>query len=257
MVDWLNEFAEKQSQKSKKMTKKASSNRIIVDKSKFAKATNEQIVSYKGAKYRVVDASYSDDKGKGVVLERCADVVGDPMEVAMGTAEDYAIGNDDFGEQEYARVDPEIQDPDPQAEEVAKFEEEAVATEEAIAQEDAIDGTSGATKPNRILMKLVEKYAPILTPVEEVSVEVEVPVEEEVIDEDVIDEESAEDDFIVDEFTEEDFNGLFDDPVEEEVEIDDEPEFIDDEEFDGEVEDDRDEEEVESSKKGRFARKMR
>lgn len=280
MVDWLNEFAEKQGQKTKKMTKKASSNRIIVDKSKFAKATNNQIVSYKGASYKVVDASYSDNKGKGVLLERCADLVGDPMDVSMGTAEDYVIGNNDFGEQEYARVDPDIQDPDPQAVEVAKFTEEATQTEEEIAQEDSIDGTSGATKPNRILMKLVEKYQEYLP--QETSIVEEINTEEATEE---VTEES--DDYIVDEFTQDDFDGLFDDTEEvvEEPEFE-EPEFIDDEEYDGEIEDsiiedssiedeevedfeiedDRDEEiekpdtELEASKKvkrNRIARKVR
>lgn len=284
MVDWLNDFAEAQSQKAKKLTKKASSNRIIVDKSKFAKVANNQIVSYKGASYKVIDSAYSDNKGKGVLLERCADLVGDTMEVAMGTSEDYVIGNEDFGEQEYARVDPEIQDPDPQAVEVAKFEEEATETAEKVEIEDAIDGTAGDTKPNRILQRLVEKYAPeYVVPVETNIVE-EINTEE-AYDESIGDETVEEvtdgevdecEDCIVDEFTEEDFEGLFDtdDTVEEvavektvdkvPVEDDETVEYIDEDEFDGEVEDERTEDkEIEvpdttiEAKRNRIAAKIR
>lgn len=269
MVDWLNEFAEKQGQ-AKKLTKKASSNRIIVDKSKFAKVANNAVVSYKGAKYKVIDNAYSDNKGKGVLLERCADLIGDPMEVAIGTSEDYVIGNNDFGEQEYARVDPEIDDVDPQAAEVAKFEEEAAETAEEVAAEDAIDGTAGDTRPNRILMKLVEKYAPMVDTVVETDIAEE--INEEVAYEDPIGEEEVvevecEDceECIVDEFTEEDFDSLFDVDTEVEVPVagDKTVEYIDEDEFDGAVEDERVEEVIETpdttitAKRNRMASKIK
>ena len=259
MVDWLNDFAESQNKKSKKMTKKASSNRIIVDKSKFAKVANNAIVSYKGAKYRVIDAAYSDNKGKGVLLERCADLIGDPMEVSIGTAEDYVVGNSDFGQQEYAHVDPQIQDPDPTPVEVAKFEQEAAETEEKVKAENDIDGTSGATHPNRILQRLVEKYAPTLLGTEtDITEEINT---EEAYDE-PIEDKCVGDECVVDEFTEEDFNGLFDE-TDEDVTTDEDVEFIDDEEFDGEVEDERAEEVIEvpdttiEAKRNRIASKVR
>jgi hypothetical protein len=102
----------------------------------------------------------------------------DVMDVAMGTSPAYEKHENKA--QEYANVDPQVNDPDPRDDEVAKFEEEAKATEEAVAAEDAIDGTSGATKPNRILQRMYDSGAFEKTPV----------VEEEpapVSDDDVID----------------------------------------------------------------------
>lgn len=156
MKDWLEKFA--LSQQAPKMKKMAS--QVIVNKTDLVDACDGDIVSYDNAKYKVVDCNYCDDKGEGVVLEKCASLVGDPMEVAMGTSIDYATNND-VKEQEYARTEPIIENIDPDKADVDKFTDAANATEDAIAQENAIDGTTGYTYPNRILQRIIDKYTAV------------------------------------------------------------------------------------------------
>ena len=158
MPTWLEEFADKQSKQAQK-TIQASAKKLIVSANKIKNAHNDMVIKYKGAKYKVVNANYVDSKGKGIMLEKIADLEGNPMEVAVGTAVDYTT-NPDMTEQEYARVNPEIQDVDPRDVEVSKFNEEAINTENEIEVENSIDATTGDTYPNRIIQKLVEKYAP-------------------------------------------------------------------------------------------------
>lgn len=197
MVDWLEKFAQSQSKNNKNMIKKAS--QIIVDKDKFPKAVNDDIVEYEDQRYKVVNSEFNDDEGDGILLEKCAELEGTPTEVDMGTSTDFAdpVVEAPVAAQEYAHVDPKIQDEDPRDEEVVKFEEEAKVTEEAIAAENAIDGTSGATHPNRILERMFSTYKETITPVEEAPVEIEeIPVEEVPVD-DVI-EETPEDEICED-----------------------------------------------------------
>ena len=238
MVSWLDDFATSysKSKSTKKMTKKASAP-LIIDKKRFPKAANGDIISFSNKKYRVINASYKDEKGTGILIERCADLIGDPMEVATGTSADYTEGNTDAGVQEYANVDPEIQDEDPRDDEVAKFEAEAEETEAAIAAEDAIDGTSGATRPNRIIQKILDTYAPA-------------PAEEATDITDEINEEVAYDESIVDDTEDVEFA---DDVefVDEDLEYDEESEDdeFEDEESEDEEFEDEDEDEVEASRK--------
>ena len=151
MVDWLEKFA--QSRINKKMNRMAS--QIIVDKDDVPNAKNEDIVEYDNEQYKVINNEFNDEDGEGVLLEKCATIEeANPMDVEVGTSEAYEKHENKA--QEYANNDPQIQDPDPRDEEVAKFTEEAKQTEEEIAKEDSIDGTSGATRPNRILQKMFE-----------------------------------------------------------------------------------------------------
>ena len=182
MKDWLEKFAMSQ-QKSNNMTKTASS--IIVNKADLADACDGDIVSYDDAKYKVIDCNYCDDKGEGVIIEKCASLDGDPMEVAMGTAVDYQT-MPDMKAQEYARKTPEIEEIDPVPAEVEKFTEDAQATEQAIAAENAIDGTTGFNHPNRILQRIVDTYKVV-------------PAVEEPIEEDSIVDEYTDVDFEVEE----------------------------------------------------------
>jgi hypothetical protein len=189
MVEWLEKFA--QSRTTKKMNRTAS--QVIVDKDKFPDAEDGDTVDFENQKYKVVNSKFADADGEGVVLESIDEdapvetteevaaeethVEPDVMDVAMGTSPAYDKHKNKA--QEYANVDPEVNDPDPRDDEVAKFEEEAKATEEAIAAEDAIDGTSGATKPNRILQRMYDSGA-----FEKATEEEEAPA---VSDDDVID----------------------------------------------------------------------
>lgn len=224
MVDWLEKFVQERASKSMKKT----ASQVIVDRNEFPNATEEDIVNYKNEQYKVINSSYADAEGDGILLEKCAELVGTPTEVAMGTSPDYAnpISGGNTKAQEYANTNPQIQDPDPRDEEVAKFEEEARETEQAISAEDAIDGTSAATRPNRILQKIVDNYAPAVpTDVAPVEAPIDTPVEEVApVDDDTVDLETYDFDDEVEDFTDEtpiEEEPVEDIPVDEEVEDDD------------------------------------
>lgn len=152
MVSWLDKFAQDRS-KINKMKKTAK--KIIVNKDNFPTVKNDDIVEYENEKYKVVDSKFEDENGDGIMLEKCANIEdADPMDVEVGVSEAYQKHTN--GAQEYANVDPQINDEDPRDEEVAKFEEEAKKTEEAINAENSIDGTKGNTRPNRIIQKMFE-----------------------------------------------------------------------------------------------------
>ena len=187
MVSWLDKFAQDRS-KINKMKKTAK--KIIVNKDNFPTVKNDDIVEYENEKYKVVDSKFEDENGDGIMLEKCANIEdADPMDVEVGVSEAYQKHTN--GAQEYANVDPQINDEDPRDEEVAKFEEEAKKTEEAINAENSIDGTKGDTRPNRIIQKMFETINVQPAIVEEpIDTEIVEPVEES--EDDMIDLETYE-----------------------------------------------------------------
>lgn len=193
MVDWLEKFAQSQSKRNKALVKKAS--QIIVDKDDFPEAKNNDVVEYDCQQYKVINSDYLDEEGDGILLEKCAGFEEEnPIDVEVGTSKAYEETS--MKEQEYARVDPKTQDPDPRDEEVAKFEEEARQTEEDIKIENAIDGTSGATRPNRILERMFNAYQEMV-PVEEETVETTDVVDDMKVDDaSEVDNTSEDDDYI-------------------------------------------------------------
>ena len=176
MVSWLDKFAQDRS-KINKMKKTAK--KIIVNKDNFPTVKNDDIV--------ILDFEGFID---GIMLEKCANIEdADPMDVEVGVSEAYQKHTN--GAQEYANVDPQINDEDPRDEEVAKFEEEAKKTEESINAENSIDGTKGDTRPNRIIQKMFETINVQPAIVEEpIDTEIVEPVEES--EDDMIDLETYE-----------------------------------------------------------------
>ena len=187
IVSWLDKFAQDRS-KINKMKKTAE--KIIVNKDSFPMAKNNDVVEYENEKYKVVDSKFEDENGDGIMLEKCANIEdADPMDVEVGVSEAYQKHTNDA--QEYANVDPQINDEDPRDEEVAKFEEEAKKTEESINAENSIDGTKGDTRPNRIIQKMFETINVQPAIVEEpIDTEIVEPVEES--EDDMIDLETYE-----------------------------------------------------------------
>ena len=187
IVSWLDKFAQDRS-KINKIKKTAE--KIIVNKDSFPMAKNNDVVEYENEKYKVVDSKFEDENGDGIMLEKCANIEdADPMDVEVGVSEAYQKHTNDA--QEYANVDPQINDEDPRDEEVAKFEEEAKKTEESINAENSIDGTKGDTRPNRIIQKMFETINVQPAIVEEpIDTEIVEPVEES--EDDMIDLETYE-----------------------------------------------------------------
>jgi len=156
MCTWLDNFAQSFDKRSTKSMKKTAQ-KFIVDKSNFPNANDDDIVEYEDEEYKVIDSNFKDEKGTGILLQKCAGIEdANPIEVAMGCSPVYTQHKNKG--QEYAYVDPKIQDETPRDAEVAKFNEEADDTAKKIDAENAIDGTSGATRPNRIIKRMVEDY---------------------------------------------------------------------------------------------------
>jgi len=178
-LSWLDNFAEEQAKKTASIKK---TERVIVNVDTFKNVKNGEDVKLNNINYKVVNASFEDEKGLGLLLEKstCPECNKEECECKKSKIAMVA--------QEYAHTDPgniyhmEVRD----AVEQPKFEQAAAETAQAIAVEDSIDGTSGGNKPNRILLKAQEIMtpAPVIeeAPVEEVPAPVveEAPVEEEV-----------------------------------------------------------------------------
>ena len=143
-IPWLDKYAEqlkKESEKAKK-TKTASAkkqitaskikraNKIILKKDVLPKAINGNTVKYNGFMWKVINASYKDKKGPGIMLEKVA-------EISTKKVTDPA---------DYARTDPgdvydyEVRD----SYEVPELQETAANTEDRISQENALDRTTPA-----------------------------------------------------------------------------------------------------------------
>ena len=188
-LGWLDNFAEEQAIKT---ASTKNTQRVIVDVDTVKNAKNGENVKLDKVNYKVINASFEDDKGLGILLEKttCPECSKEECECKKSKVAMVA--------QEYAHMDPgnvyhiEVRDDVEQP----KFEQSAIETAQAIAQEDSIDGTSGGNKPNRILNKAKEIMTPVMVEeptveeVEEVEfpavekVEVEVPVEENTEDSD-------------------------------------------------------------------------
>jgi len=146
-IPWLDKYAEqlKKQEAEKKMTKTASSNKknktitaseiklakkVILKKESLPKAVNGNTVKYNGFMWKVVNASYKDAKGAGVLLQKIAEIskkkVTDPEERA------YTDPGDVY--------DYEVRD----SYEVPEMQETATATETRISQENALDRTTPA-----------------------------------------------------------------------------------------------------------------
>ena len=218
-IAWLEDFAESRKKSatkqkttvaSKKVAKKsiASADMIIIAKSMLPKAVNGNTVKYQNVKWKVVNASYKDAKGEGIVMKKVAGIDTKPL-----TSPETRAYTDPGAVYDYnVRETSEISD----------FEEAARKTEEQIAKEDSVDHdtTPQARYQNPVLM---EESAPVET-------------EELVPDAEVTDEVPSDEDVpVVEEDTEET-------PVEDKMPVDDEPE--DDFTFDDVDEEPFDEEEV-------------
>ena len=239
-ISWLEDFAESRKQSaskqkkvtaSKKATKKsiAGADMIIIAKSMLPKAVNGNTVKYQNIKWKVVDASYKDAKGNGIVMKKIAGIDTKPL-----TSPETRAYTDPGAVYDYnVRETTEIPD----------FEEAARQTEEQIAKEDAVDHdtTPAARYQNHALMgdetpamapetedvvpdAEVTEEAPAdedVPVVEEEETEEVAPVEEEApVDEASVDEDVPADDEEADDFTFDDVDAepLDETPAEEETE---------------------------------------
>lgn len=131
-ISWLENFAESrkkavEKKKAVKASKKsiANADMIILSKSMLPKAVEGNTVKYKNIKWKVVNASYKDAKGSGVVLKKIAGIDTKPL-----TSPETRARKDPGDVYDYnVRETSEIPD----------FEEAARNTEEQIAKEDAVD----------------------------------------------------------------------------------------------------------------------
>lgn len=173
-ISWLENFAESrkkavEKKKAVKASKKsiANADMIILSKSMLPKAVEGNTVKYKNIKWKVVNASYKDAKGSGVVLKKIAGIDTKPL-----TSPETRARKDPGDVYDYnVRETSEIPD----------FEEAARNTEEQIAKEDAVDHdtTPAARYQNDVLKDAPTIEAPISD--EEVPVvEEEAPAEEDV-----------------------------------------------------------------------------
>ena len=175
-LGWLDNFAEEQAIKT---ASAKTAQRVIVDVDTVKNAKNGENVKLDKVNYKVINASFEDDNGLGILLEKttCPECSKEECECKKSKVAMVA--------QEYAHMDPgnvyhiEVRDDVEQP----KFEQSAIETAQAIAQEDSIDGTGGGNKPNRILNKAKEIMTPVM---------VEEPVIEEVVEEVPVEKEEVE-----------------------------------------------------------------
>lgn len=142
MAKWLEDVATKLDQSNKAKKKVTASAKktvvasvndadmIIMPKSKLPKAVVGNTVKYQNIKWKVVNASYKDKKGTGVVLQRLAAIdtknLTDPETRARIEDRDYS--NLDYNVRETSEV------PD--------FQQAASETEQAIAHDNSYDRTT-------------------------------------------------------------------------------------------------------------------
>ena len=190
-ISWLENFAESrkkavEKKKAVKASKKsiANADMIILSKSMLPKAVEGNTVKYKNIKWKVVNASYKDAKGSGVVLKKIAGIDTKPL-----TSPETRARKDPGDVYDYnVRETSEIPD----------FEEAARNTEEQIAKEDAVDHdtTPAARYQNDVLKDAPAVEAPISdeeAPVVEDEATEEAPVEDAPANESPAEEPAAED----------------------------------------------------------------
>lgn len=205
-ISWLDKVAEdlKKKEQEKKLQKTASAKkveektasekvklakRVIIRKDLVPKAKNGNTVAYKGFGWKVVNASYKDKKGEGIVLQKIAEIsdkkVTDPAEKACvdpGNIYDYEV-RDSY--------------------EVPELQQTAAETEKKIGQENAVDRTTPAgraTNPYKeeelgVFNEIIEDAPIDEAPVKEAPAEEvmeEVPAEESPAEEATVEEVPAE-----------------------------------------------------------------
>lgn len=203
-LTWLDEFAKdfaaKSMNKTASLEKKAE--QAVVDADALETTETGATVQFMGESYKIVDASYSDEKGPGVLIEKVAayeGMEGDPMAVSMGVpAGAVAPGT---GAQEYARTDANTTQTTYTNDEDAQFGQSgAAATEAEIAGENAVDRTTvpghftkspglnsapaaPIADPNGVQVTETTEVPAEETPAEEAPVTEEVAVEETPVEE--------------------------------------------------------------------------
>ena len=150
--------------------------------------------------YKVLNASFEDEKGPGVVLEKIAEFEGgtlpEEMSMEMGAptvtdtqkctvAPEKAIQPDQGNNGLHIEVRDTV--------EVDKFNQEATETESQIAQENAVDRTTPEGKYNRIELR-IQNTLPVESPAMDETV-----IDAPITDEQTVDEPSIEDVEIPDE----------------------------------------------------------
>lgn len=214
---WLDDFAKSWKANTEKKQKKltASVNKkvdvkdadmIIMSKTgKLSTAKVGTIVKYQNKNWKVVNASYKDSKGTGVVMERLAEVSTKPVVSEPERARNEEITNVDYNVRE--------------ATEVPDFTENANATAEKIARDNAQDMTTPAGRfAPKAEAHVVTEEMPMDMPMEnpEDIEEVVDPVEDE---EALVPVEEEEDEFTFEDVDEEPFDDV---DVEDEQEEDEE-----------------------------------
>jgi hypothetical protein len=135
-------MAQKEQQKMQKQAStKKKTKEVIVSPKDVPNAKNGRVVSYKGQKYRVVQANYRDSKGPGVVLAAYEGLENDPMGMSLG-ADPSSLQSGGSQGQEYARTRLDIEQTYDFDQDVAWGTESAQATADQIAAENATDRTT-------------------------------------------------------------------------------------------------------------------
>jgi len=212
-IEWLDKFVSQQTEQTNKMKKTASQKKkvvadlskydmIVIPKEKLQNVKNGSKVKYNQMLWKVVNASYKDARGTGVVLSKIAGISTKPL-----TSPEERAYTDPGNVYDYnVRETSEVPD----------FESAANATAEQIARENAVDHS---TTPAARLQNPVLMDNPVPAPVVEPSVPSEpvaedpnaIPEGEPVVEPTVEDEPvEVEDDFS--------FDGVDDEPVEVEEE---------------------------------------
>lgn len=235
--EWLEKFADSEYAKHKSLNRTASLNKVCeqmivpCEDVPDAKEGNEIEFKYEGKvnKWKVVNTSFVDEAGPGIVLERLADgedESGESDEEVLASLGDEQIDIEDETTEPIAQADgqkqctdaPErsytdpgnVYDLDPREVEIQKFQEEAKNTENQINQEHSVDMTTpaGRYSGNKILMSIMteEPEEVVEQPKENQECEdcIDIVDEEEMPNE--VDEEEvpAEDEFEVEEIEDED-----------------------------------------------------
>lgn len=214
-ISWLDKFAQEQMSKTtnkstkvvgmqktasaKKIKKVASADKanvIIMAKDRLPGAKDGNTVKYRGAKWKVIQASYKDAAGDGVVLKRIS-----PMQKTAAIDEKPINSPQQYGRQDPGNVyDYNVRE----TSEIPDFQAAAAETEQAIARDNSYDRTTPAgryTNPSSV-QAAVAPEAFDGVEIEEVDVtEVD---NTDVVDPDVT-EDTPVDEMPVNEVTEDDF----------------------------------------------------
>lgn len=145
-LNWLDKFAEEQAAKLQKVastTKVAEGEDVIVSPEDVPGATDGAVVEFNGEKFEVINASFSDDFGPGVVLRAAAyeGLEQDPMGMAMG-APATSVSPAPAGQQYSRNEGNPTQQTYTNDEDAQWGSSSAPATEQQIAGENSVDRTT-------------------------------------------------------------------------------------------------------------------